>query len=93
MDLFSRMLGSRESSSKNIAKERLRLVLVHDRSNISPQLLESLKEDMVDVITNYMEIDRNNMEVNLSSDDNSVTLVANIPVIKLKRLSVSNRGL
>jgi len=87
------MLGSRESSSKNIAKERLRLVLVHDRSNISPQLLESLKEDMVDVITNYMEIDRNNMEVNLSSDDNSVTLVANIPVIKLKRLSVSNRGL
>lgn len=93
MDLFGKVLGTREASSKNIAKERLRLVLVHDRSNVSPQLLESLKEDLVDVISNYMEIDRGNMDVNLNSDDHSVALVANIPVIKLKRLTSATRGL
>ncbi|MFY9174319.1 MAG: cell division topological specificity factor MinE [Peptococcia bacterium] len=93
MDLFGRVMGTRESSSKNIAKERLRLVLVHDRSNVSPQLLDSLKEDLIDVINNYMEIDRQNVEVNLNSDDHSVALVANIPVLKLKRLTSSTRGL
>ncbi len=93
MDLFGRVMGTRESSSKNIAKERLRLVLVHDRSNVSPQLLDSLKEDLIDVINNYMEIDRQNVEVNLNSDDHYVALVANIPVLKLKRLTSSTRGL
>ncbi len=93
MDLFGRVMGTRESSSKNIAKERLRLVLVHDRSNVSPQLLDSLKEDLIDVINKYMEIDRQNVEVNLNSDDHSVALVANIPVLKLKRLTSSTRGL
>lgn len=91
MDFFSRVMG-KDTSSKNIAKERLRLVLVHDRSSVSPQLLESLKEDMIQVISDYMEIDKMGMTVNLSSDEKSVALVANIPVIKINRLS-SQRGL
>jgi len=91
MDLFSKIMGSREASSKNVAKERLRLVLVHDRSSVSPQLLESIKEDMIKVISNYMEIDLKGMEVNLNSDDQSVALVANIPVIKINRLSAAGR--
>jgi len=91
MDLFSRMMGTKEASSKNIAKERLRLVLVHDRSSVSPQLLESLKEDMIKVISTYMEIDLKGMEVNLNSNDHSVALVANIPVVKINRLSPTGR--
>jgi len=76
------------SSSKNIARERLRLVLVHDRINVSPQLLESLKEDLIRVISHYMEIDESSLEVSLNSvDDNSVALVANIPVLKMKRIT------
>lgn len=76
------------SSSKNIARERLRLVLVHDRINVSPQLLESLKEDLIRVISHYMEIDESSLEVSLNSvDDSSVALVANIPVLKMKRIT------
>ena len=59
--------------------------MVHDRANISPHLLEDLKEDLIRVITNYMEIDENALEVQLNNDDQSVALVANIPVIKMKR--------
>lgn len=91
MDFFSRVMG-KDTSSKNIAKERLRLVLVHDRTSVSPQLLDSLKEDMIQVISGYMEIDKKSMTVNLTSDEKSVALVANIPVIKINRLS-SQRGL
>lgn len=78
------MLG-RESASKNIAKERLRLVLVHDRATISPHMLNKLKEDLIQVISNYMEIDESALEVNLNQDEREVALVANIPVVKMKR--------
>lgn len=84
LEFISRMLG-KESSSKNIAKERLRLVLVHDRATISPHMLNKLKEDLIQVISNYMEIDESALEVNLSQDDREVALVANIPVLKMKR--------
>lgn len=90
MDLFSRFTG-KDSASKNVAKERLRLVLVHDRSSVSPQLLDSIKEEMINVISNYMEIDRKGIEVNLNHDDKSVALVANIPIVKINRLPTTGR--
>lgn len=86
MDIFGKMAGKQEPSSKSIAKERLRLVLVHDRASISPQLLEDLKEDMLKVISSYMEIDEKGTEVTLNSDDTSVALMASIPVIKINRI-------
>ena len=85
LDFLSRFFGRESSSSKNVAKERLRLVLVHDRANVSPDLLTSLKNDLIKVISNYMEIDEKALEVSLDSSDNQVALVANIPVKKMKR--------
>ena len=85
LDFLLRVFGKDNVSSKNVAKERLRLVLVHDRADISPQLLESLKEDLIKVISNYMEIDEGALEVNLDTSDNTVALVANIPVVRMKR--------
>ncbi|OPZ74636.1 MAG: Cell division topological specificity factor [Firmicutes bacterium ADurb.Bin456] len=84
LEFLSRLFG-RDSGSKNVAKERLRLVLVHDRSSISPQLLETLKAEMIQVISNYMDIDEHGLEVSLDSSGNSVALVANIPVRGMKR--------
>jgi len=85
LEFISRMLGKECTSSKTVAKERLRLVLVHDRASISPAMLNRLKEDLVKVISNYMEIDENALEFNLCQDDRDVALVANIPVVKMKR--------
>lgn len=84
LEFLARLFG-RDSGSKNVAKERLRLVLVHDRSSVSPQLLETLKAEMIQVISNYMDIDEQGLEVNLDSSGNSVALVANIPVRGMKR--------
>ncbi|MHB1043638.1 MAG: cell division topological specificity factor MinE [Eubacteriales bacterium] len=85
LEFLSRILFGKESGSKDVAKERLRLVLVHDRASISPQLLETLKSELIQVISNYMEIDEQALEVSLDSSGNTVALVANIPVKKLKR--------
>jgi len=76
---------SKNTSSKSVATERLRLVLVHDRANVSPYMLNALKEDLIEVISKYMEIDQSALDVKLSQEDNSVALVANIPVLKMKR--------
>jgi cell division topological specificity factor len=80
-----KMFGKESAGSKDIAKERLRLVLVHDRVNVSPQFMEVLKDDMIKVISNYMEINEKEMEVNLTNTNSSVALVANIPVQRMKR--------
>ena len=50
-------LFRKTKNSNQLAKERLKLVLIHDRSNVSPHFLEMLKSDIVKVINNYMEID------------------------------------
>jgi len=89
LDLIMKLFGKESSGSKNIAKERLRLVLVHDRVNVSPQLMETLKDDMIKVISNYMDINEREMEVNLTTSKSSVALVANIPVNRMKRGPIS----
>lgn len=90
LDFLNRMFGRDNApGSKNVAKERLRLVLVHDRSNVSPEILEALKEDLIRVISNYMEIDENALEVNLNNEDSTVALVANIPILGMKRRNLA----
>lgn len=84
LDLLNRVFG-RESHSKDVAKERLRLVLVHDRASVSPQFLEALKNDLIQVISRYMEIDDHSMDMNFTTEDGSIALVANIPVRRMKR--------
>lgn len=91
LDILNKVFG-RESPSAEIAKERLRLVLVHDRTNVTPQFLDNLKNDLIRVISEYMEIDQENMDVSLSSGEHQVALVANIPVKRMKRAAVGREA-
>jgi len=85
LDFITRIFGRDSGASKNVAKERLRLVLVHDRSSVSPQILQDLKADLIKVISNYMEIDQDALEVNFENSENQVALIANIPIKNVKR--------
>lgn len=71
-------------TARNDAKNRLRLVLMHDRTQLSPILLEQMRDDMVEVISKYVEIDKDALEVNLESESNTIALVANIPVLRTR---------
>lgn len=89
LELF-KLLTKKKESSKDVAKERLKLVLIHDRSNVSPQFLEMVKSEIIKVIQNYMEIDEESLDIQLtrtSSDDGErvvPALVANIPIKSMK---------
>ncbi|MCX7748423.1 MAG: cell division topological specificity factor MinE [Clostridia bacterium] len=87
---LSRFFRRSDSSTKNVAKERLKLVLIHDRANVSPQFLEMVKGEIIKVISNYMDIDENELDIQLtrtkSEEGEGVVpaLVANIPIKKVK---------
>ncbi|MCL2678139.1 MAG: cell division topological specificity factor MinE [Clostridiales bacterium] len=90
MNLWERIVrffGKEAAPEKTgvIAKERLRLVLVHDRADLSEVVMNSLREDLIAVISKYMEIDLSALEVTLSKEDGSVALTANIPILSVKR--------
>lgn len=89
MDLF-KVFGKNKTKSKNVAKERLKLVLVHDRSDLSPKFLEMIKGDIIRVVKEYAEIDQDGLDIKFTRmkrdyDNTPVSaLVANIPIIKVK---------
>ncbi len=92
----------KEEKSKDLAKERLKLVLIHDKANVSPQFLEMVKGEIIKVIKKYMEIDEDALDIQLTkvkSDEGDrivPQLVANIPILNVKtadveRLKVDNK--
>ena len=85
MDFLRKIFGGGNEGSGQKAKDRLRIVLIHDRTDISPQLLDNLRDEIVDVLTRYMEIDIKKIDIDLDRDENAVALVANIPEIRIKR--------
>lgn len=84
LEALMKIFGKTEKSSKEIARDRLKVVLIHDRANVSPEVMEQLKNDIIRVISNYMEINQQEMDISLANDADSVALVANIPVNRMK---------
>lgn len=82
MGLFS-FFNKEEKKSKNVAKDRLKLVLIHDRAMLSSGMLEQMKDDIIAVISKYVEIDKESLNIDIAENpDNTrrTTLVANIPL-------------
>ena len=76
---LDRMLG-RDRRSANQAKERLKLVLIHDRTNLTSGALESLKDDLIAVISRYVEIDPHAVRIDMQQDGREQRLIADIPI-------------
>lgn len=90
MEALMKIFGKKEPSGK-VARNRLKVVLVHDRINISPEIMENMRNDIVKVISRYVDIDMKAMEMSLANDDDSVALVANIPVSRMKHDKGGNK--
>ena len=78
-DLIDKLLG-RQHSSASTAKERLQLVLAHDRSDLNPELLEKMRREILEVVARYVEIDMEEGDVSLETEDRVTALVANLPI-------------
>lgn len=92
MEIFK--IFSKSKQSKNVAKERLKLVLIQDRNKVSPLLMDNIKRDIISVLSKYVEIDTAAVDIEFSrtkKDAESAPvsqLVANIPIKSIKEVDL-----
>lgn len=71
-------------ASKSVATNRLKLVLMQDRTNLTPKILEQMRGELVDLLSKYLEMDKELLELNFEQEGDQVALMLSIPVIRAK---------
>ena len=85
LSLLKKLFGGEKSGE--MAKNRLKVVIMQDRTTFSPHVMESLRHDLIQVFTKYLEIEEDGMEFNLEKENDSVGLAISIPIKKVKSAS------
>ena len=81
---FSNVEQKEADESKNVARNRLKLVLMQDRTNLNPYLLERMRGELIDLLSKYVEMDKEALDLNFENDGESVALMLSIPVMRAK---------
>lgn len=90
LDFLDRLLG-KEKPSASVARERLQLVLAHDRSDLNPELLEQMRREILEVVQRYVEIDIEACDVSLETEDRVTALLANLPIRRARPVPLPRR--
>jgi cell division topological specificity factor len=80
IDLINRLLGPRAGKSKDEAKQRLKFLLIHDQVDLTPAQMEAMKNEIMEVIQRYVEIDVSATEFKLERSQDEIALVSSVPV-------------
>jgi cell division topological specificity factor len=81
---LDRLLGRDVNSAKQ-AKERLKFVLIHDRTDLNPGTVDALKDELIDVISRHVDIDPRTVKIEMTQDGRQQRLIADIPLIPAGR--------
>ena len=73
-----------DNSVKDVARSRLKLVLMQDRTNLTPKILEQMRGELIDLLSKYVELDKELLELNFEQEGDQVALMLSIPVIRAK---------
>lgn len=83
LNLF-RQTESKEEDAKSVACNRLRVVLMQDRTNLTPELLQRMRRELVELLSKYVEMDKDALELNFDQEGDQMALMLSIPVIRAK---------
>lgn len=73
-----------EENAKDVACNRLRVVLMQDRTNLTPELLQRMRRELVELLSRYVEMDKDALELNFDQEGDQMALMLSIPVIRAK---------
>lgn len=85
MNFLQRLARRGQPPSKDVARDRLKLVLIHDRTDVSPAIIEQMRNELIDVISKHVDIDRDGVEITLHQEATENRIVADIPLLKNPR--------
>ncbi len=83
LNLF-KQTETKEENAKDVACNRLRVVLMQDRTNLTPELLQRMRTELIELLSKYVEMDKDALELNLDQEDGQMALMLSIPVIRAK---------
>ena len=75
---------TKEDNAKDIACNRLRVVLMQDRTNLTPELLQRMRRELIELLSKYVEMDKDALELNFDQEGDQMALMLSIPVIRAK---------
>ena len=84
---FFRQTEKKEENAKDVACNRLRVVLMQDRTNLTPELLQRMRQELIELLSKYVEMDKEALELNFEQDGNQMALMLSIPVLRAKEES------
>ena len=84
LSFFHQAENKDKESAKDVACNRLKLVLMQDRTNLSPAIMERMRNELIDLLSKYLELDRELLDLNLAQEDDQMALMLSIPVIRAK---------
>ncbi len=85
IELFEKIFPNlNDRNSRQDVKNRLKLVLAHDRSDLTPQMIESMRREILEVVSKYVDLDADAMDFALENSSRVTSLVANLPILRVK---------